>query len=150
MSMEANKILSIYREYLPDQQLRELIVKLNNEESTPLLTVLEKLLEPPKPSYWWKIGFWVLVVVHYILVCAIVSSFLIMPYMIIKGNAPWYLGLPSMVFIWFFSTSPVECKLTVLENYIRKKLGMKTINGFVSHYFKKPAVKFWKNRPSKT
>jgi len=146
---EANKILSISQEYLPADKLRELFVRLENEFITDdpfkqSLKMLRSLLDPPKPpSHWLKVALWVLIVVHYLLVCGIVISFFVLPIMALKGAVPWYVALPCMTFIWFFSTSKVECKLTQLENYIRKTLGMKQIGGFVGHYFKKPMRKLF-------
>ena len=78
-------------------------------------------------------AFILIVTLHMILVIGIVTSFLVLPF-----KEPWYTALPLMVFIWFFSTSNVKCKLTMLENHIRKKIGKKRIGGFVGHYILKP------------
>ncbi len=74
-----------------------------------------------------------LVAAHLALVLAFTSSFFVLPFM-----APWYQAVPTMTFIWFFSTSKIECKFTALENCLRKSLGLRTIGGFVGHYFYKP------------
>jgi hypothetical protein len=141
---EANKLLTISQEYLPNDKLKELIFRLENESTTndfkQSLKTMRLLLDPPAPPpKWLWASFYILVVAHYLLVCGIVTSFFTLPFM-----ASWYIALPCMTFIWFFSTSRVECKLTQLENYLRKKLGMKQIGGFVGHYFKKPIFKLWK------
>jgi hypothetical protein len=71
-----------------------------------------------------------------LLVFGMVASFFILPFM----EPPW-VSLPLCVFIWYFSTSRIECKLTALENNLRGRLGMKKIGGFVGHYFIRPFKK---------
>lgn len=80
-----------------------------------------------------KVCLLALVLAHMALVVGFVTSFFILPFL-----EPWYVALPLMTFMFFFTTSNVECKLTRLENYLRQKLGMKRIGGFVGHYVYKP------------
>lgn len=148
-TQEAIRLLEISKDYLPEDKLKEFVGKLDQEFNTneaihQSLVLLKQLLEPePLPPRWLKPYLYAVIVVHFILVCAVGLSFMLMPFMILAGNVPWYVGVPVMVFIWFFSTSKVECKLTNHENNIRKRLKMKQIGGFVGHYFKKPARIFW-------
>jgi len=79
------------------------------------------------------LSFYLLVITHIVLVIAVLASFFILPFL-----APWYIALPCMTFVWFFSTTKVDCQLTNLENIMRKRLGMKRIGGFVGFYFLKP------------
>lgn len=80
--------------------------------------------------------FYCLVVLHMAIVVAFIASFFVIPF-----YSPWYQAVPTMVFIWFFSTTKVECKLTTFENYLRKKLGMRRIGGFVGFYIYRPIKK---------
>jgi hypothetical protein len=80
--------------------------------------------------------FYVLVTAHIALVIGVLAAFFVLPF-----YEPWYVALPLMTFIWFFSTTRVECKLTNAENELRGKLGMKKIGGFVGHYFIRPIKK---------
>jgi hypothetical protein len=86
-----------------------------------------------KVAFWVRPALWLLVALHTMLVFGIVASFFILPF-----YEPWYVALPLCTFIWFFSTSRIECKLTALENELRGRLGMKKIGGFVGHYFFRP------------
>jgi hypothetical protein len=45
--------------------------------------------------------------------------------------------------------TPVACPLTRLENYLRRKLGMKEIKQFVGHYIYSPARKVWRKLKKK-
>ncbi|RDJ35165.1 MAG: DUF2784 family protein [Crenarchaeota archaeon] len=142
-NQDAIKLLQISKDYLPEDKLKEFIGRLEREISIndslmQSLVVVKSVLEPPIPK-WLKPALYILIVLHFILVCGVGLSFILLPFL-----ASWYIALPLMVFIWFFSTSKVECKLTNLENKWRKELGMKQIGGFVGHYFKKPARIAWK------
>jgi uncharacterized RDD family membrane protein YckC len=49
--------------------------------------------------------------------------------------APWYIALPITALIINLTFSPsVGCPLTMLENRIRRSLGMREIRTFVGHY----------------
>lgn len=145
---ESSRIVSIVQTYIPQEKVTELLIKLDeeigkkseNENTKQFLATLRGIVDkplPPAPLWLWT-AFYALVVLHIILVIAVVSSFFILPFF-----SPWYIAVPCMTFIWFFSTTQVECKLTNLENIIRKRLGLKKIGGFVGHYFMKPAKILW-------
>ena len=54
-------------------------------------------------------------------------------------NEPIWISLPLCAWIMHLSLSRVlDCPYTRLENYLRRKLGMKEITTFISHYYKKP------------
>lgn len=139
---EVEKIIQVLQSYLNEEKTKELLIKLDEEigkkSETEIKTLLSELRNfvdkplPPPPLWLW-ISFYTLVVAHILLVIAFVGSFFILPFM-----APWYVAVPCMTFIWFFSTTKVECRLTDLENTMRKSLGMKKIGGFVGHYFFRP------------
>lgn len=140
---EAKRIVSISEEYISYDKLVQLFIRLDdevgkkttNDSLKQSLAMMRVLVDPPlaPPPFWLKPALWLLVTVHYLLVIGIILSFLILPF-----AAPWYIALPLCAFIWFFASSRVECKLTDLENEMRRKLGMRRIGGFVGHYFIKP------------
>lgn len=115
--------------------MRKSVKKSSNQTTKEFLSALRIIVDKPltPPPLWLWISFYILVIVHIILIILVLASFLILPF-----YAPWYIATPVMVFIWFFSTTKVECHLTNLENYMRKNLGLKKIGGFVGHYFLKP------------
>jgi hypothetical protein len=141
---ESVSIVSLIQNFLPQEKLTELLIKLDeeigkkseNEITKQFLSSLRLVVDKPvpPPPLWLWISFYSLVVLHILLVIAVVLSFFILPFL-----APWYVAVPCMTFIWFFSTTRVDCQLTNLENWMRKQLGMKRIGGFVGHYFLKPA-----------
>lgn len=148
------RIVALALTYLPEDKLTELLIKLdeeigkksNNEITKSFLASLRKIVDkptPPAPMWLWFI-FYILVTLHILVILGVLGSFFILPI-----YAPWYIAVPSMTFIWFFSTTRVECQSTNLENAIRKKLGMKQIGGFVGHYFKKPVKILWNKVNSK-
>lgn len=140
---EATKIVDVSQEYLPLERLKELFVRLDEEvgkksEDASLrecLAMMRLLVDPPIPPapYWLWTAWYVLVVVHYVLVLGVGLSFILLPFL-----ASWYIALPLMTFIVFFSSTRVECQLTNLENVMRKRLGLRRIGGFVGHYMVKP------------
>lgn len=81
----------------------------------------------------YRILFYAVVVIHFVLLIANILAFIILPFV-----EPWYISIPINTFLFFFVTNPVKCKVTELENYLRQKLGMKRIGGFVSFYIVKP------------
>lgn len=140
---EASRIVSLVQNFIPQEKLTELLIKLDeeigkkseNETTKQFLSTLRSIVDkplPPAPLWLWS-AFYSLVVFHIILVILVIISFFVLPFL-----SPWYIAVPCMTFIWFFSTTKVDCQLTNLENFIRKKLGMKRIGGFVGHYFLKP------------
>ena len=146
---EAQKIVAISQEYIPLEKMIELFIRLDkevgsvttNDSLKKSLQMMRFLVDPPlpPPPLWLRPAWLFLVIVHVILVLGVVTSFIILPFF-----APWYIALPLCLFIWFFTTSAVDCKLTSLENVMRRRLGMKRIGGFVGHYFIKPIKKLRK------
>ena len=142
------RIVAMAATFLPEDKLKELIIKLDeeigrkseNEITKKFLSGLRAIVDKPPPPapLWLWICFYILVIFHVLLVIGVLGSFFILPI-----YALWYLAVPLMTFIWFFSTTRVECQLTNLENVIRKRLGMKKIGGFVGNYFLRPAKKLW-------
>lgn len=47
---------------------------------------------------------------------------------------PWYISVPLVVWLLNLMTMPVRCPLTLLENYLRTRIGIPTIKGFVSKH----------------
>jgi len=145
---EASHIVSLTQNFIPPDKLTELLIKLDdeigkkseNDITKHFLANLRAIVDkpiPPAPLWLW-ISFYTLVSFHIFLVIAVIISFFVLPFL-----ASWYIAIPCMTFIWFFSTTRVDCQLTNLENFIRKKLGMKKIGGFVGHYFLKPIKALW-------
>jgi hypothetical protein len=151
MAAENNRIVSLIHGYLPEEKTIELLIKLDEEigkksEDAATKKVLASLRgvvdKPSPPATWWIwLFFYVLVVFHFLMVVAVFSAFFILPFC-----TSWYVSVPLMTFIFFFSTTRVECQLTNLENGLRKRLGMKRIGGFVGFYFLKPMKYIWKNK----
>jgi hypothetical protein len=143
---EAKRIVEISQEYIPLDKMTQLFIRLDeevgkhtaNDSLKQSLRMMRLLVDPPlaPPPLWLRPAFWLLVAIHFVLVVGMAASFLILPF-----YAPWYVALPLCAFIWFFATSRVDCKLTDLENLMRRRLGMKRIGGFVGHYMLKPAKK---------
>ena len=89
--------------------------------------------------------FYFLVVFHMLVVLGNFLSFFVTPML-----APWYEALPICSFILLISFSrELKCPLTRLENYLRKKLGMKKIGGFIGHYLIRPTRKKLRERQTK-
>ncbi len=152
---EAYKIVELIKNHTSQEKFHELTTKLNeinttNENTKAFIDVftmfnkpslaLSTVPTPPAPLWLW-LAFYILVVVHVGIVLAFITSFFVLPVL-----APWYIAVPCMTFIWFFSTTRVDCQLTNLENYMRKRLGLKRIGGFVGHYFLRPAKVLWGKR----
>lgn len=137
------RIVNVIQSYLPEEKAAELLIKLDedvgkksgDESVRKVLAALRSVVDkplPPAPMWLWA-AFYVLVVFHILMVIAVFLAFFILPI-----YASWYISVPLMTFIFFFSTTRVECQLTNLENNMRKKLGLKKIGGFVGHYFLRP------------
>lgn len=143
---EANSIVAIAQEYIELEKMKELFIRLDdeigqhttNDSLKRSLKMMRNLVAPPlKPApLWLWLAFYTLVVVHIILVIAVATSFCLLPFF-----AEWYIAVPLMTFIVFFSTTRIECQLTNLENRMRKRLGLKRIGGFVGFYFLRPVKK---------
>jgi len=141
---DAPKLVALAKSFVPSEKHKDFFIKLDEDlgqkssdaNVKQLFAAARLLVDPPfvpAPLYLW-IAFYGLVGAHLTLVFAVIVSFFLLPF-----YAPWYIALPLMAFIWFFSTTSVECKLTQLENVIRKRLGLKRIGGFVGHYLMRPA-----------
>lgn len=154
MQEEASLIVSLVQNFIPQEKLTELLIKLDeeigkkseNEITKIFLSTLRRIVDkplPPPPFWLWAL-FYSLVVLHIILVITVVLSFFILPFL-----SPWYIAVPCMTFIWFFSTTKVDCQLTNLENIMRKRLGIKRIGGFVGHYFLRPTKLIWRRKFTK-
>lgn len=112
----------------------------NNNSLKTSLAMMRLLIDPPvappKP-FWLKPILYLLIAAHAAVVIGIALSFFFLPF-----KTPWFIALPLMSFIFFFSTNRVNCQCTELENNLRKKLEMKPISGFVGHYFLRPFKNF--------
>lgn len=143
---EANSIISIAQEYIELDKMKELFIRLDdeigkhttNDSLKKSLKMIRNLVAPPlKPApIWLWLSFYALVAMHIILVITVATSFCILPFF-----AKWYIAVPLMTFIVFFSTTRIECQLTNMENKMRKRLGLKRIGGFVGFYFLRPIKK---------
>ena len=71
----------------------------------------------------------ILVLTHSIIITLNVASFFIVPFLY-----PWYIFVPICTMIARVIFVQGSCPLTVLENIIRRRLGLKEIGGFVKHY----------------
>jgi len=141
---DAPKLVALAKSFVPSDKQKDFFVKLDEDlgqkssdaNVKQLFAAARLIVDPPfvpAPFALW-VAFYALVGAHLTLVFAVILSFFLLPF-----YAPWYIALPLMAFIWFFSTTSVECKLTQLENVIRKRLGLKRIGGFVGHYLIRPA-----------
>lgn len=77
-----------------------------------------------------RLALQVIVMLHALIICLNVTAFIALPL-----EQPWYVWVPLCTIIARIVWGAGECPLTVLENKIRKKIGMKPIKGFVYHYF---------------
>lgn len=78
--------------------------------------------------YSWV--FVVIIMIHSLLVAGMVASAVALVI-----YEPWYIWLPLNVWIINLAILPVRCPLTTLENYVRKKLGLPSINSFIKVHF---------------
>jgi len=84
-----------------------------------------------------KLALCCIVLFHASMVGANLLAFFLVPFL-----EPWFVAAPIMSLVLLLTFSKVlDCPLTNLENYHRKRLGMKRIGGFVGHYFLKPIRK---------
>ena len=80
-----------------------------------------------------------LVLFHAGIITANVVAFFVLPFL-----TDWYIAVPCMSSILFLTFARgVSCPLTDLENFLRQRLGLKRIGGFVGHYFIKPWRRLW-------
>lgn len=78
---------------------------------------------------------------HFVVIFTVISSFFVLPF-----KAPWYIAVPLMIYIFYLVTTRVDCPLTNFENFIRSKLGMRKISGFVGFYMYRPIKKFLRTK----
>lgn len=72
-----------------------------------------------------------IVFLHAGLISANAVAFFVLPFL-----EPWYIAAPICTAIARMSFSPnVKCPVTLIENKIRKRIGLKEIDGFAKHYF---------------
>jgi hypothetical protein len=143
MKNEANQILQISRQFITEENITAFFIKLDEEVGKPTtipelkqcFSYIRNQVDPPRmpPPWWLWPAFISLVVGHMALVIAFCIAFFLLPF-----YTSWVIAVPLMTFIFFFSTTRVDCQLTILENYIRKRLGLKKIGGFVGNYFMRP------------
>lgn len=79
----------------------------------------------------WALVF--LVILHLTLIIGNALSFFILPF-----TVPWYVAMPLCTFIVWVTFTHMECPATTVENWLRSKLGMKKIGGFIGHYIVRP------------
>lgn len=152
---EASKILEISGKYLTPSDARELFTRLeeevgkhtDNESLKQSLIMMRQLVQyvpetetVERPSWWMWVLLYTVIIFHMAVVFGLVGAFFVLP---IKW--PWEIALPLMTFIQFFALTKVECKITALENHIRKRMGLRRIGTFIGHYFFKPYKK-WRGR----
>lgn len=78
------------------------------------------------------------VAIHLLVVFVNMVAFFILPFMSYFTDIPFWLSIffvmPIQSAILFLTTARTPCPLTLLENSIRKQLGMKEIGGFIGYY----------------
>lgn len=143
---EATKILEISGKYLSPNDAKELFSKLDeevgrhtdNDSLKKSLFMMRELVQtlpeaPPGPPFLMWILLYTVILLHMAVVFGLVGAFFILPF-----RQPWEIALPMMTFIQYFALTKVECKVTNLENNIRKRMGLRRIGTFVGHYFVRP------------
>lgn len=78
-----------------------------------------------------------IVVIHLIIVFINIVA---IPFLLIY--TPWYISIPLISFLIRLATVERICPLTNIENWIRRKLGMKEIKTFIGHYIIKHIKRF--------
>lgn len=149
-SDEAKKILAITTKYMPlhravacfrelDQEVGQVSENDSVKQSFIMFRSLAEYASEGgfaatgRDRRLYLVAFYALVLLHAFLVLGNVASFFTVPF-----YAPWYLAFPACFSILWVVCSNVDCVMTRWENALRVRLGMKTISGFVSHYFVKP------------
>lgn len=83
---------------------------------------------------WWHVPWLAIVALHAAVVMGNVAAFFVLPWV-----QPWCVALPLCSFILLVTFArEIQCPITRLENWIRRRAGWKPIGGFVGHYFWKP------------
>ena len=90
---------------------------------------------------FWTSVFYIIVVLHAMLIAANVLSVMIIPAMV-----PWYISVPldSFLFNLFFNRAFKECPLTQLESAVRQKINMPPIKSYLGHYLYAPARRIYR------
>jgi len=70
------------------------------------------------------------VLAHSIIIFLNMAAFFIAPF-----ETAWYIWVPICTMVGRTLSASGRCPLTILENKIRERIGMKPIKGFVYHYF---------------
>lgn len=69
------------------------------------------------------------VFIHYLVVVGNVVSCFVVPFIF-----PWYVAVSIISGVVSLLTTRNPCPLTIMENKLREKLGMKPIKGFIKAY----------------
>ena len=80
---------------------------------------------------FWRIALYLIVGSHGVLVLSMAAA---IPYLIILQ--PWYISIPVVTWIINLAVLPVRCPLTSVENYVRVKLNLPRISGFIDYYWR--------------
>jgi len=91
-------------------------------------------------EFWLLLGLMFTVIFHHVMVITNTIAFFCLPFLVNP-----LLSAPLCSFIAFLFTNSVNCPLTDLENYFRKKLGMSTIDTFIKDYYIIPAQEIIKD-----
>jgi Ca2+/Na+ antiporter len=71
------------------------------------------------------------VILHIAIVLAMIAAFFTLPF---THTSSWNVVVPLMVFIVFTMFNNFRCASTMLENNLRRKLGLRQIKTFVGFY----------------
>ena len=146
---EACKIISITKNFIPEDKLTELLIKLDddigkkseNTTTKQLLAALRSIVDKPLPTppFWLKYALYTLVVVHIILIFGVLGSFFILPFWGPLVHRP---ATNDIHLVLLYNQGRMS--FDNLENAWRQRLKMKRIGGFVGHYGLKPIKKLIK------
>ena len=87
---------------------------------------------------FYKLAFYFVVTTHHLAIFGFIAT---VPLVIIKE--PLWISLPIISWIMYLVYGRLTCPYTVLEDYLRRKLGMPEIKLFFKHYYKD---KLFKNK----
>jgi hypothetical protein len=81
-----------------------------------------------------KILWYLVILFHIVIMVANGICMLMLPFII-----PYPANIPISIILWYIfiriSFLTETCPVTVIENWIREKLGLQKIDGFIKHYF---------------
>jgi hypothetical protein len=159
---EAKAIIKAAKDYVPAESLYQLFTKLDNkvgqtsenssvketmrmlkEEAAQLILdemngVGSTVLRIENPALW---AFVYLVLVVWVILHFVYIGLMIASFMLLPALAEWYIAAPLMAVPPVLLVSPGPCPLTMIENVLRRRLGMPTIGGFIRHYCIKTVVR---------